>query len=440
MKAIAITKPGRNSIAPQNLPEKLIWYYIIGTYLIYYLGGQYLLAPLLGYFLVLYLFWQWWNQTTETLPEAKITIPFTVWLWLIGMVVIEIALIVGHLDFDLGLTKIISSSANRWFRTWLLFPLFMLVGSLKIRPQLIYRAVCIFCVQGLVMVVLASLLRIPDLAFNSPLHIFGGSENFYQVYVFGSTLDNGTEFRLQLFAPWPPALGLVANIYFFLALQEPDRKWRLLGMSGAVAMIVGSVSRLAIVCLPTAWFLSWLLANISRPLIQLATGLVAFGSGFLAPTMIDVMQAAQDKFSSSRAGSSEVRAALGRIALYRWQNEALIWGHGTVGDRGPTVTANIAIGTHHTWFSVLYNHGLVGCFGLAIPLAWSLAELVFKAQKSQIAQIGLKIILVLSIFSLGENLEALAHIYWPALVILGIAFQENFSALSVSSNRFSTLN
>jgi hypothetical protein len=253
-------------------------------------------------------------------------------------------------------------------------------------------------------------------------------------------IDNGTEFRLQLFAPWPPALGLVANIYFFLALQEPDRKWRLLGMSGAVAMSVGSVSRLAIVCLPTAWFLSWLLANISRPLIQLLTGLFAFCSGFLAPTIINVMQAAQDKFTSSRAGSSEVRAALGRIALYRWQNEALIWGHGTVDDGGPTVTANIAIGTHHAWFSVLYNHGLVGCFGLAIPLAWSLAELVFKAQKSQIAQVGLKIILVLIISSLGENIEALTYLYWPALVILGIAFQENFSVLSVSNKRFSTLN
>jgi hypothetical protein len=428
------------AISPQNLPEKLIWYYILATYLIYYLGGQYLLAPLLGYFLVLYLFWQWWNQTIATLPEEKVSIPFTVWLWVIGIVVIEVALIVGHIDFDLGLTKMINSSINRWFRTWLLFPLFMLVGSLKIRPQLIYRAVCIFCVQSLVMVLLASLLRIPDLVFNSPLHLFGGSENFYQVNVFGSMIDNGTEFRLQLFAPWPPALGLVANIYFFLTIQEPDRKLRLLGMSGAVAMSVGSVSRLAIVCLPIVWFLSWLLANISRPLIQFLIGLVAFCSGFLTSTIINLMQAAQDRFTSSRAGSSEVRDALGKIALYRWQNEALIWGHGSVGDGGPTLTANIAIGTHHAWFSVLYNHGLVGCLGLAIPLAWSLVELIFKAQKSQIAQVGLKIILVLIIFSLGENIEALPYLYWPALVILGIAFQENFSVLFVSSNRLSTLN
>ncbi len=428
-----------NLIEPQNLPEKLIWYYIIGTYPIYYLGGQYLLAPLLGYFLVIYLFWQWWNQTDTTSSEEKITIPFTVWLWIVGILMIEVALIVGHFNFDLGFTKLISSSVNRWLRTWVLFPVFMLVGSLKIRPQLIYRAVCILCIQSIFMVLIASILRMPNATYTSPLQIFGGGE-FYNVNIFGSILDNGTEFRLLLFAPWSPALGLVANIYFFLAIQEQDRKWKWLGMIGSAAMVVGSVSRLAIICLPLAWFLSWLLSNISRPLIQLLTGLVAFGGGFLAPTIINVMHATKEQFTKSRPGSSKVRTVLGRIALYRWQNEALIWGHGTVGDRGSKVTGNMAIGTHHTWFSVLYNHGLVGCLGLAIPLVWSLLELVFKAQNSQTAKVGLSIILVLIVFTLGENLDSLTYIYWPGLIILGIAFQESFSLFSFSSNRVSTLN
>ena len=430
-----------NNIAlkPQNLPEKLIWYYIICTYPIYYLGGQYLLAPLLGYFLVLYLFRQWWNQTALTPPEEQITIPFTVWLWIIGMLVIEIALIVGHLDFDLGLTKIISSSVNRWLRTWTLFPIFMLVGSLKIRPQLIYRAVCILCIQSIFMVLIASILRMPDVIYTSPLQIFGGGE-FYNVYVFGSLLDNGTEFRLLLFTPWAPALGLVANIYFFLAVREKDRKLRWLGMIGAVAMMIGSASRLSIICLPLVLFLTWFLLNISRPVIQLLTGLVAFGTGFLAPTIINVMQAAKEQFVKSRPGSSNVRSVLGRIALYRWQTEALVWGHGTIEGRGPRLAGYMPIGTHHTWFSVLYSYGLVGCLALAIPLLWSLAELTFKAQKSQLARVGLSIILVLVIFSLGEGLDGLTYIYWPSLVILGIAFQENFYLFPSVSNRFSTLN
>lgn len=431
MKAIAIQ--------PQNLPEKLIWYYILGTYPIYYLGGQYLLAPLLGYFLVSYLVWQWWNQTPTTLQEEKITIPFAVWLWIIGILVIEIALIVGHLDFDLGFGKLINSSVNRWLRTWTLFPIFMLIGSLQIRPQLIYRAVCIFCFQSLFMVLIASLFRMPEVIYTSPLQIFGGGE-FYQVHIFGSTLDHGTEFRLLLFAPWPPALGLVASIYFFLARQEQDSKLRWLGMLGAVAMLIGSASRLAIICVPFVWFLTWFLLNISRPLVQLLTGLVAFCGGFLTPTIINIMQAAQDRFTKTRAGSSKVRTVLGRIALYRWQNEALIWGHGTVEERGPKVTAYMPIGTHHTWFSILYNHGLVGCLGLAIPLVWSLVELIFLAQKSSIARVGLSIILVLLVFSLGENIDSLTYLYWPGLIILGIAFQESFAWSSFAKNLLSTLN
>lgn len=427
------------AIKPQNLPEKLIWYYIICTYPIYYLGGQYLLAPLLGYGLALYLFWQWWNQTALTPLEERITISFTIWLWIVGMLVIELALIVGHLDFDLGVSKIISSSVNRWLRTWTLFPIFMLVGSLKIRPQLIYRAVCILCIQSIVMVAIASIIKIPEVIYTSPLKIFGGGE-FYNVYIFGSLLDNGTEFRLVLFAPWSPALGLVANIYFFLARQEKDRKLKWLGALGAVSMVVGSASRLAIICLPLAWFLSWLLSNIFRPLIQLLTGLVLFGGGFLAPTIIDIINAAREQFSQTRTGSSQVRSTLGRIALYRWQTEALVWGHGTVEGRGPKVVGHMPIGTHHTWFSVLYNHGLVGCIALALPLLWSLVELVVKAQKSQIAQVGLSIILVMLIFTFGEGIDSLTYLYWPGLVILGIAFQENVALLFFKSDRFSISN
>lgn len=426
------------AIKPQNLPEKLIWYYIICTYPIYYLGGQYLLAPLLGYGLALHFFWQWLNQTALTPLEERITVPVTVWVWIVGMLVIELALIVGHLDFDLGTTKIISSSVNRWLRTWTLFPIFMLVGSLKIRPRIIYRAVCILCIQSIFVVLIASIIRLPEVVYTSPLRIFGGGE-FYNVYIFGSLLDNGTEFRLVLFAPWAPALGLVANIYFFLARQEEDRKLRWLGMVGAVAMIVGSVSRLAIICLPLVWFLSWLLSNISRPLIQLLTGLVVFSGGFLGPAIVDTMLTAKEEISQSRPGSSQVRSILGRIALYRWQTEAFVWGHGTVDGRGPKVVGHMPIGTHHTWFSVLYSYGLVGCIALALPLVWSSIELVFKAQKSQTARVGLSIILVLAIFTLGEGIDGLTYIYWPGLIVLGIAFQESFP-LPFYSNSFSTLN
>ena len=416
-----------NDLKPQNLPEKLIWWYILCTYPIYFLGGQYLFAPLLGYFLVFRVFKQWWNQTPATPPEEKTTIPIAVWLWVIGILVLEIALIIGHANFDLGWGKTISSSVNRWLRTWTLFPIFMLVGRLPIRPQLIYRAACIICIQSLLLAIVASIVRIPDVGYISPLRIFGGG-NFYEVFLFGSLRDD-SGFRLALFAPWSPALGMVANVYFFLARREKNLTLKWLGMLGAVVMIVGSVSRLAMICLPFTIGLSWMLLNIYRPIVQFGTALFAFSGGFLAPTIINGLQLAKNEFSNARPGSSRVRSALGRIAVRRWQSEAFVWGHGTVNSKGPQVVGFMPIGTHHTWFSLLFDHGIVGCLSLAIPIAWTAVELVFKAQKSRIAEVGLDLILVLILFSLGENIDGLTYLYWPGLVVLGIALFDKTNPL-----------
>ena len=410
-------------LKPQNLPENLIWYYIIYTYPIYYLGGQYLLAPLLGYFLAGYAVWQWWQQNPIS-SEPKISVSATVWIWFGGMLLIWVALVIGHFDFDLGLGKIVSSSINRWLRTWMLFPLFMLAGSLKIRPQLIYRAICIFLLQSLVFVVIASVIRTPDVIYTSPLAAFGGG-GFYDVAIFGTLTDNGNEVRMTLFAPWAPALGMVANVYFWLASYEENRTLKWLGMVSAIAMIFGSVSRLSILCLPMTLVLGWLAVNIYRPATQLGAAIIAVGGGWLAPNIINGLEVARSEFSQSRAGSSRVREVLGRIAVRRWLEEAFFWGHGTVGEEGLKVTGGMQIGTHHTWFSILYEHGFMGSLGLAIPLLWSGTVLILKAQRSTIARLGLKIFLILAIFTMGENIDGLTYLYWPGLIILGIALQEN---------------
>jgi hypothetical protein len=133
----------KTAIKPQNLPETLVWYYIIGTYVIYYLGAQYLFAPLLGAFLMIYTFVRLWRQNEQTPLQERVAVPFVSWLWLVAMLVIEFSLIMGHLHFDLGVDQIVKSTMNRWIRTWFLFPMFLIAGSLHIRPQLIYRAVCI---------------------------------------------------------------------------------------------------------------------------------------------------------------------------------------------------------------------------------------------------------------------------------------------------------
>lgn len=411
---------------PQNFEEKLVWYYMIGTYGWYFLGSQYVLGPALAWFLTLYLCKKLWNQTENTPDKDKITIPFVIWVWIICLLLMELALIMGHIDFELELSKIVTSSVFELAKTTALLALFPLIGCLSVRPQLIYRAVCIICLQSLILMpvgYLASRLHVPEYLYVSPMRVIGrGGDIYYTVSLYVVDSDaNGI--RLQLFAPWAPALGLVANIYFFLALQESNRKWRWIGMISAVAMCVVSASRLAVICLPIVLLLSWVLTNFTRPSTQITAGVVSFFAGIFAPLLIDLLETFRVGFTSARASSSRVRSTLKEIGLDRWRKEAPIWGHGTI-EPGPKIVEHMPIGSHHTWVGLLFTKGIVGFIALAVPLLWSFIHLLIKAQRSKTAKVGLSIVLVLFFFTFAENIDLLTYLYWPGLLIMGIAFKE----------------
>lgn len=431
----------RIPIKPQNLPETLIWYYIISTYPIYFLGVQYTAASLLVAFLTFYLLRKWWNQTEQTPVIEQIIISPSAWVWLIAVLVIEFALIIGHLNFDLGIIGIIKSSLN-WYRGWGLFALFTLSGHLNIRPKLIYRAVCILCFQSIFVVLIgtiANILHFPNISYTSPLSALGGGALPNYVQIFQSVVaDVESQRRLQLFTPWPPALGMVGDIYFCLTCQEINKKWRWFGMAGAVTMIVGSVSRLAILGLPIVLLLVWFLTNFSRPWTQFLVGSISFITGIFLPTIINLLETFEEQFNKFRSGSSKVRAAIQRMTRERWWNEAPIWGHGRIETRGPAALAHMPLGSHHTWFSILYTQGLVGCIALAVAFLWSFIDLLIKAQSYEYAKVGLRIILIVLLFSFAENVESFAYTYWPALVILGIAFKEGQLLTYKTNEQFET--
>jgi hypothetical protein len=430
----------KNAIKPQNLPEALVWYYIIFTYVIYYLGAQFVLAPVLGLVLMCYLFFRLFRQDEQTPPEERITVPFVSWLWLVAILVIELALIMGHLHFDLGADQIIKSSMNRWFKMWFLFPMFILAGALPIRPQLIYRATSIVCFQSLFFIIAGAagiMAGIPDadLEYTSPLKVFGGGD-FYTVKILGYTLSFTEEGRMQLFTPWAPALALVGNIYFWFAWNETDKKWRWLGLMGATAMVISSVSRAGIVYLPLVPALIWLWVNISRPWVQVLVGVVSFFVGIFGSTIFSLLEIFKNTVDSYRSGSSRVRETLQRMALEKWQ-QSPIWGHGTISGKGPAITGKIPVGTHHTWNSLLYTQGIVGCSAMALVVIWTALELLIKAHHFEIARVGLSIILILIFFSFSENLDSMTYVFWPGLLMLGIVFRESSLPILKKNEKYS---
>ncbi|MCT7958675.1 O-antigen ligase family protein [Laspinema palackyanum] len=422
---------------PENLPEKLVWYYIISTYIIYLMGAQYVLAPLLSYVLLFYVLKKWWNQTEETPPEERVRFTPSNWLWIVAMFIMHIALVMGHIDFGMGLPQIIRSTVNGWLRSWALLALFPLAAHLDIRPKLIYRAIAILCVQSLILIpfgYLFSMAGLPSELYTSPLKAFGGS-SLYNVNLLYQYDAEGGQTRMFLFAPWAPALGMIGIMYFGLVQQDEDKKWRWWGMVGAAAMAVTSVSRLGIIALPFIPVAVWGLTNFVRPWVIFASGFASLGLGLFAPALIDFLNAVKTQFTQARASSSHVRDVLNGMAVYRWRTDAPIWGHGILQPKGPGVVAEMPIGSHHTWFGVLFLHGIVGFFAIVIPLIWTFIEMLIKAQHSQTAKVTLHFLIALFLFAFAENIQGLAYLYWPCLIIMGMAFKEQLIVGSDSDEK-----
>ncbi len=411
---------------PENFPERVLWYSLLGTYGFFLIGGLYIVGSLLGWILLACLLRKLWHQTDETPEAEKIHIPLAIWVWIAGMVAMEITLIIGHMDFDLETGLIVKSSIG-WAKGWASLALFPLAGTLPIRPQLLYRIACIIGFQTLLffpLFLLAYLLHLPESPYVSPLRLIGGPGDDFFAPSFYELDPENHQPRWRLFTPWAPALGFMGNVYFFLALQEVNQKWRWFGLIGSIFMCLVSVSRLALLSIPVVFILTQVLSRSSRPLTLIGLGISSCTAGIVSPILLGALSEFSDKFKSARASSSRVREVLGRIAVERWKSEAPIWGHGAV-EPGPHLVEFMPIGSHHTWFGLLFVKGIMGFASLAVPMIYSFGDLLIRSQFSQISSVGLSMVLILFLYTFGENLEILAYLYYPALVMMGIAFKQS---------------
>ena len=335
------------------------------------------------------------------------------------------ALWVAHGSGGLGAGQTIKSTIG-WMKGWGLLAAFPLVGAcLSIRPALVIRATMWLALQTLLItpiLVAAALAHLPQRLYVSPLQAVGGpGPEFFAVQLYLIDPSNGA-LRWQFIAPWAPAAGMIGDMIFVLAVWESDRRFKAIGLAASVLICLMTMSRMAILFLVFFPPILWLLARLSRPGLHAAGALLSLGLSVSAETVIGKIRGGVEAFRSARADSTRVREALGRIAIDRWWDEAPIWGHGIV-ERGPHHVEFMPIGSHHTWFGLLFVKGAVGVVALAVPMIWTFCEMILLAQVDSMGRLGLSILLMLAFYSAGENLEVLAYLYWPGLVLLGHAFR-----------------
>lgn len=414
-------------IAPQNLVEVLIWKTLVWTWPLYAVGALYIVGPVLGWVLgglaVLSLYL---GPAIRDDLRATGVIPPIVWGWIAGMAVMLVALWVGHIDWGLGVAKTIKSSIG-WAKGWALIALFLLAGAvLPIRREVIVRAqsklaLCTLCLAPLLLA--APYVGLPEKIFTSPLKAVGGpGPEYFTVFLF--TYDPASWApRWQFYAPWSPFAALLGVTTVLFALEETDKRWRAAALGAGVLMILASKSRMGLVGLVACTFGPRLMPLVLKSWAWLVLSCVTASLSVLGVWLMHSLGAGIEAFKSARADSTRVRATLQRIAHERWQEEAVWFGHGTV-QPGPHLVEYMPIGSHHTWFGLLFVKGLTGFLAFGIPLVWHMAICLVDAARYPRGYLPLGIILVFVLLSFGENIEIETYLLWPALLMLGVHARE----------------
>jgi O-antigen ligase len=112
------------------------------------------------------------------------------------------------------------------------------------------------------------------------------------------------------------------------------------------------------------------------------------------------------------------------MTIKRWWNDAPIWGHGRVAEKGPAVIAMMPVGTHNTWLGGLYTFGLVGFFALAIAIIFSFFNLIIQGRKYNPAKVGLCLFISLFVSTFTDSVEYINYVNWSALLFIGIALRQ----------------
>ena len=413
-----------HSRAPEDL---VVFAALAATWLVYLVGGLYVLGPVLGVGLTGLLLARFYVGGSGLAVRPSHGVPAGVWVWILGMLVMLLALEIGHANNNLSVGQTIKSTIG-WAKGWALLALFPLIGAcLNIRLETVIRAASIVALGSLILTPLllfAPKLGLPEVIFVSPLKLVGGpGPEFFAIQLYSIEPTDGST-RLRYFTPWSPAAGLIGNMYLIFAVADRRKLWKWIGIVSALCIIVFSKSRLAIAAALFIWPLVVAIGEARRPGLWLLAAAGLFLLTPFAQGILDTIDATLNSVKSMRADSTRVREALGEIAVHRWWTEAPIFGHGVV-ERGPHFVEFMPIGSHHTWYGLLFVKGLVGVLALAIPLAWSLIEFTLLAfARSRAGQVALAMVLLMTFYSIGENLEILSYLMWPGLLVMGIASRE----------------
>lgn len=410
-----------------TLPEAICFWTFVLTWPLYLVGALYIVGPMLSWLLVLLVAISAYLGPAIR-PDLILSdrIPTLIWAWIFGMLIMLVALWVAHSNWQLGAAQTIKSSIG-WAKGWAMIATFMLAGAmLQIRRQALIRSqniVGLCTILVLPLLLLAPHIGLPSRLFVSPLEATGGpGPEYFSIYLY--TLDPETTTpRWQFYAPWSPFAGLLGVTMVLFALEDRKRFWLICGVVAGLAMIWFSKSRMSLVGLVVCVVLPRLLPLLKQKAAWLILGVFASSLAIFGTSLQNSILNSIDSFKNARLSSSRVRDTIQSIGYQRWRTEAVWFGHGTI-TRGPHIVEYMPIGSHHTWYGLLFVKGLVGFTALFIPMAWHIVVTFTDAIRGERGRLPFALMLNLVILTFGENIEIEVYLLWPAFIMLGIHARE----------------
>lgn len=96
----------------------------------------------------------------------------------------------------------------------------------------------------------------------------------------------------------------------------------------------------------------------------------------------------------------------------------MVFGHGTVRP-GAHLVEYMPIGSHHTWYGLLFVKGLTGFTAFLVPLSVHFWVVTLDAIKCERGKLPLGLLLTIVLLTFGENVEIQTYLLWPGLLMLG---------------------
>jgi hypothetical protein len=269
----------------------------------------------------------------------------------------------------------------------------------------------------------AAYLHLPSRLYVSPLQATGGpGPEYFSVYLYIIDPETNTS-RWQFYAPWAPFAGLLGVTMAIFSLEDEKSFWKFCGLLGGLIQIYFSKSRMSLVALAVCLAVPRLLPRLKYSNSWVALAGVTSFLAVAGEAVSGLISSSIQGFREARMSSTRVRDTIQSIGYQRWQSEAPWFGHGTI-ERGPHIVEYMPIGSHHTWYGLLFVKGFVGFVSLLVPMACHLAYLLVDTIKGPRGRLPFALMLNFVILTFGENLEIEVYMLWPALMVLGIHARE----------------